>query len=65
MFAWVTKQATYLFKIPKDELTGLSINHADSLMMETNKLFKHSIRLKNSQMNRMTKYLIEIIEAGE
>jgi hypothetical protein len=63
VFAWVRVDATYVFKFPKEALSGLglSINHADGRMIERNALFKHSIRLDEQEMQGLCNYLIEIL----
>lgn len=40
---------------------SLSINHADSEMVEKNTLFKKSLRLSFDQIQELSDYLVEII----
>jgi len=63
-FLWVQPKCCYLFHIPKTDIVqlGLSVNHADSQMLELNTLFKHSVRLTNSSANYLSKYLTAILE---
>lgn len=63
-FLWAQPNCCYLFHIPKSEIgqLGVSINHADSQMIEQNTLFKHSVRLTNTSVNDLGKYLVAILE---
>lgn len=64
LFAWVRPDGVFIFRIPKEvALTlGTSINHADSEMIKSNTLFKHSIRLTEDGINQLYNYLVEIID---